>query len=248
MCPSKCTFKIPILNGLDTLVVKPSEERISIRLLSPLFPPKAPPEGAVLAAAMGKRKPRQNDDGLSCCGQHLKVLMNSATMLPFSQNQRRKRGGPSYTADSRSFRLARKMGRFAPLPAVDAGLAAEQQAYVQRSQQHVFAAQNRILACKQYMQYVPYFARLETFILHKFEGTFAALRLLLVSHLGSDFSKSLDELYAEFFVEPGVADLWRQLAPAGEPQPDQVPSALMFPWIRFFFFAHPAALADLFCF
>ena len=108
------------------------------------------------------------------------------------------------------------------MPVVEAGLAADQQAYVLHSQQHAFAAQNRILACKQYMQYVPSFARLETFILHMFKGTFAELRLRLVSHLGSNFDKSLDELYAEFFQEPGVADLWRELSSPGELQPHQV--------------------------
>jgi len=56
-------------------------------------------------------------------------------------------------------------------------------------------------------------ARLETFDLQQFPQTWDALRLERITHLGSDFYKSLEVLDAEFCSIPGKAAAWASADP-----------------------------------
>jgi hypothetical protein len=67
-----------------------------------------------------------------------------------------------------------------------------------------------MLAAQKNPSYIPFIARLETFIMFTHPATPAALRLHLVGMLGSDFNKDLDLVYCEFVALYGHK--WEGLA------------------------------------
>ena len=116
----------------------------------------------------------------------------------------------SGVAESQTIRLARRLGRFAPYPLADAIYTPSEKEAAVAAQRWGRGSQGDMLAAQKNQSYIPFIARLETFIMFTYPDTPAALRLHLVRMLGSDSNKDLDVLYREFVELYGHQ--WEELA------------------------------------
>ena len=88
------------------------------------------------------------------------------------------------------------------------GVSASQQQNLEQTRREERVGEQGLLSGLEYIQYHELIARCETYILFTYPQSWDALRLQRVEHLGSDFSRTLDELDAEFRNRPGIRDAW----------------------------------------
>jgi hypothetical protein len=160
---------------------------------------------------------------LSCCGQRRWLIhYNTSTGEPFTAWERGRQGtreekelhGRYKRVDNRHLRLARRLRRCALGWASTPGVSAAVESLLDAQMLEGRHGEGDFLQGKKFRQYSEMVARLETFVLERFPQTWDALRLRRVSHLGSDFSKSLDVLDAEFRATPGMAAAWAAADPS----------------------------------